>query len=55
MLKKNDSAVMGYVLVEIHLLKCIIYEETNTIPGGTSCISSSTAVSTGKRGKTVFS
>lgn len=37
---------MGNVFMEIHLLNCIIYEETETIPGGTSCISSSTAVST---------
>lgn len=45
---KSDCAVMGDVLMEIHLLNCIIYEETDTIPGGTSCISSSTAVSTRK-------
>lgn len=42
---------MGNVLMEIHLLNCIIYEETETIPGGTSCISSSTAVSTRKEEK----
>lgn len=48
---KSDCAVMGNVLMEIHLLNCIIYEETDTIPGGTSCISSSTAVSTRKEEK----
>lgn len=42
---------MGNVLMEIHLLNCIIDEETDTIPGGTSCISSSTAVSTGKENR----
>lgn len=42
---------MGNVLMEIHLLNCIIYEEIDTIPGGMSCISSSTAVSTRKEEK----
>lgn len=50
-IEKSDCAIMGNVLMEIHLLNCIIYEETETIPGGTSCISSSTAVSTRKEEK----